>query len=182
MPFLIEVAVELVSRFPPGEDDKSQELTLGMIRYTPQPLSRLQYSPGHLTCTGIVVHPDRQSFLLIHHKRLDRWLAPGGHVEEEDESPRAAAAREVWEETGVAVSPGGSFLAGLDVHGIPPKGSEPYHLHHDLKFGLLASRAEVRVSSETKAVRWCRFGEATQYGVPDSIVRAARRTLLYYAE
>ncbi len=182
MPFLIEVAVELVNRFPLGDEDKSQELTLGMLRQTLQPLSRLQFSPGHLTCTGIVLHPDRQSFLLIHHKRLDRWLAPGGHVEEEDESPRVTAAREVLEETSVVVLPGEMFLAGIDVHGIPPKGSEPYHLHHDLKFGLLASRAEVRVSSETKAVRWCRFGDTTRYGVPESIVRAARRTLLYYAE
>ena len=182
MPFLIEVAVELVSHFPPGDEDKSQELTLGLLRHTPDPLSRHQFLPGHLTCTGIVLHPDRESFLLIHHQRLDRWLAPGGHVEADDDSPRAAAAREVREETSVIAQPGEMFLAGIDVHGIPPKGTEPYHLHHDLKFGLLASGVDLQLSSETKGVLWCHFDQAKKYGVPDSISRAARRTLSYYSQ
>jgi len=182
MPFLVSVAIDFVSTFPPGEDDKSQELTLGMLRHSPDPLSRRQFTPGHLTCTGIVLHPDRESFLLIHHKRLDRWLAPGGHVEPEDESPRAAAAREVLEETGVPVEAGAPFLAGIDVHGIPPKGDEPYHLHHDLKFGLVAATTALTVSSETMAVLWCPFADTNKYGVPNSIARAARRTLDYYAE
>lgn len=180
MPFSLAVALQLVTDFPPGNEEKSKELILGLLRHTPEPFSREQFRPGHLTCTGIVLHPDRESFLLIHHKRLDRWLAPGGHVEAEDDSPRAGAAREVLEETGVAVLPGAAFLAGIDVHGIPPKGHEPYHLHHDLKFGLLALSAEVALTSETKGVLWCRFEQTRQYGVPESITAAALRTQLYF--
>jgi 8-oxo-dGTP pyrophosphatase MutT (NUDIX family) len=175
MPFPIEVAVELLTAFPLGEDDKSRELTLGMLRHTPSPLSRRQFTPGHLTCTGIVLHPNLESFLLIHHRRLDRWLAPGGHVEPEDESPRSAAAREVLEETEVSVLPGEAFLAGVDVHGIPPKGDEPYHLHHDLKFAFVAGGEVISVTSETRGVAWCAFEDAARYVVPDSIVRAAAR-------
>ena len=175
MPFTVEVALQLVDSFPPEEENKSRELTLGLLRHTPEPLSRLQFTPGHLTCTGLVLHPDLDRFLLIHHRRLDRWLAPGGHVEPEDESPRAAAAREVLEETEVPVLPGPALLAGLDVHGIPAKGAEPYHLHHDLKFALVAATAEVAVTSETRGVAWCRFDEAERYGVPPSIQRAAAR-------
>ncbi|MBY0503647.1 MAG: NUDIX domain-containing protein [Bryobacteraceae bacterium] len=179
MSFSPATAIEFVTALPPGEDDKSQELTLGMLRHTPEPLSRHQYLPGHLTCTGIVLHPSLESFLLIHHRRLDRWLAPGGHVEPEDESPRDAAAREVREETGVIVLPGEAFLAGIDVHGIPPKSSEPYHLHHDLKFGLVATAAGIALSDETKGVRWCGFAETVE--IPASIRRAAERTRAHYA-
>lgn len=175
MPFLIEAALELVQNFRLGEEDKSRELTLGLLLQTPDPLSRHQFTPGHLTCTGIVIHPHRESFLLIHHRRLDRWLAPGGHVEPEDESPRAAAAREVLEETELMVLPGVPFLAGIDVHGIPAKSAEPYHLHHDLKFAFLAANATVAVTSETRGVTWCAFHEAERYAVPPSILRAANR-------
>ena len=175
MPFLIEAALELVQKFPLGEEDKSRELILGLLMQTPDPLSRNQFTPGHLTCTGIVIHPQRESFLLIHHRRLDRWLAPGGHVEPEDHSPRAAAAREVLEETELGVLPGLPFLAGIDVHGIPAKSAEPYHLHHDLKFALLAASATVAVTSETRGVTWCAFNETDRYAVPPSILRAANR-------
>lgn len=38
--------------------------------------------------------------LLIHHKKLDKWLQPGGHIEL-DEDPLQALYREVYEETGI---------------------------------------------------------------------------------
>ena len=40
--------------------------------------------------------------LLIHHRKLDKWLPVGGHIEL-DEDPEAAALREAWEETGFEV-------------------------------------------------------------------------------
>lgn len=181
MPFPVEVVRDLVNRFPEGEEDKSRELTLGLLLHTSDPLSRAQFTPGHLTCTGIVLHPSGESFLLIHHRRLARWLAPGGHVEPEDESPAAAAAREVLEETEVIVQPGRDFLAGIDVHGIPAKSAEPYHLHHDLKFAFRASSVEIAVTSETRGVTWCPFDAADRYAVPPSIRRAAGRARAYFS-
>lgn len=38
--------------------------------------------------------------LLFHHRQLNRWLLPGGHVET-TENPVGAAIREGWTETGV---------------------------------------------------------------------------------
>ena len=67
------------------------------------PTDRDRFVPGHFTASGFVVSPDGSSLLLIHHRRLDRWLQPGGHIDPEDASPIAAAAREVTEETGVSV-------------------------------------------------------------------------------
>jgi 8-oxo-dGTP pyrophosphatase MutT (NUDIX family) len=182
MPFTVESAVELVTAFPLGEEDKSRELTLGLLQQTLQPLSRDQFTPGHLTCTGIVLHPNLEAFLLIHHRRLDRWLAPGGHVEPEDESPQAAAAREVLEETEVPVLSGAVYLTGMDVHGIPAKGIEPYHLHHDLKFAFIAATAEVVITSETRGVAWCPFDDTARYTIPPSVLRAATRARAFFAK
>ena len=51
--------------------------------------------------TTFVVHENKT--LLLHHRKLDRWLPPGGHIEP-DELPDVAALREVEEETGLKVA------------------------------------------------------------------------------
>jgi ADP-ribose pyrophosphatase YjhB (NUDIX family) len=53
-----------------------------------------------LTSTGFLVHENK--ILLVLHKKLGIWLAPGGHIEE-NELPHEAAEREFFEETGLKV-------------------------------------------------------------------------------
>ncbi len=50
------------------------------------------------TAGGLVIH--QKKVLLVKHKKLGIWLAPGGHLEE-NELPHQAAIREVSEETGI---------------------------------------------------------------------------------
>ncbi|HEY6909072.1 MAG TPA: hypothetical protein VI356_06870, partial [Myxococcales bacterium] len=38
---------------------------------------------GHLTGSGFVLDASRSRVLLLHHKKLGRWLQPGGHGEGE---------------------------------------------------------------------------------------------------
>src|SRR5258707_15247764 len=100
-------------------DAKSRELVLMLLRHSPAPYSRDQFTPGHMTATACVLHPEGGRFLLVHHKRLDRWLFPGGHVEVEDAAIWDTSRREAVEETGVLLGPEAPFLVGMDVHGIP---------------------------------------------------------------
>ena len=160
---------------------KSQELVVGLLRLTPDPFSRTQFTPGHITCTALVKHPAKPSVLFMHHHRLHRWLLPGGHVEREDASLHAAAAREALEETHIkldaAIAP---VLAGIDVHGIPAKrslkGDEPYHLHHDLIWCFRAVSDEISISDEAPSVRWAVPDEWDEMGVAESIRRSIRRS------
>ena len=39
---------------------------------------------------------------MVHHKKLKKWVQPGGHIEEH-EDPEKAAIREVYEETGLEI-------------------------------------------------------------------------------
>lgn len=55
---------------------------------------------SHYTATGYVYDQGADAFLLIQHKKLGKWLAPGGHLLEGEE-PHAGALREVAEEIGV---------------------------------------------------------------------------------
>lgn len=169
--------IEQVRAFGDPECWKSRELILMLLECSERPFSRHQYHPGHITATGMVVHPKGDAVLLVHHKRLDRWLLPGGHVEsEEDVSIWHAARREVAEETSVmldtSVKP---YIAGLDVHGIPSNGIEPYHLHHDVIVGFRAAGEHFLVSEESKAVAWCKAGDLEKYSVPRSISKAFLR-------
>ena len=157
-----------------GQAMKSVELIVDLLEHTPAPFSRDQFTPGHITCTGLVIAPDGERLLLVHHRRLDRWLLPGGHVEAEDPTIADAARREVVEETGAALAPDGLFI-GADVHGIPGKKHEPYHLHHDLLFQFCALGDELRVSEESHAVLWCSPAEFDRYHVPGNVRRAYRR-------
>jgi ADP-ribose pyrophosphatase YjhB (NUDIX family) len=54
----------------------------------------------HFTASALVI--DNNKVLLVYHKKLDVWLYPGGHVED-DENPDEALFREVREETGLEV-------------------------------------------------------------------------------
>ena len=147
-----------------------------LLECSPAPFSRDHFNPGHITCTGLVLAPDGERVLLVHHRRLDRWLLPGGHVEAEDAEIGDAARREVIEETGVALPANAAPpLCGLDVHGIPAKGPEPYHLHHDLLFHFRAESEEFRVSPESHAVVWCAPAEFDRYGLPGNVRRAYLR-------
>lgn len=97
---------------------------------------------GHITASGFVLSPDGKKLALVRHKILDRYLQPGGHVEETDPTVLAAALREILEETDIRSCRHLPFHSDpelpidIDTHEIPanPKKNEPKHLHHDFRF------------------------------------------------
>ena len=108
-----------------------------------QPWSRATLE-GHLTASAWVLDRSRTHAALIHHRKLDRWLQPGGHIEVEDVSWRAAAEREVVEETGLRhflVTGEEQQLFDVDVHLIPARPDVPEHVHYDLRFLFVAQAA-----------------------------------------
>lgn len=159
------------------EAEKSRELILALLAYSPAPFSRDIYTPGHVTCTGAVLAPGGNAVLLVHHKRLDRWLLPGGHVEMQDATIGDVARREVVEETGAALAGTTPLLVGVDVHPIPPNKREPLHLHHDLIFAFRAHSEQFQVSEESRAVAWCPFDQFSRYDLPGSIRRSVLRAM-----
>lgn len=71
----------------------------------------VEYGQKHYTATVFVVSESRpRKILLVHHKKFDKWMPPGGHIEKM-ENPIEAAVREVKEESGVDIKP---FLQKID--------------------------------------------------------------------
>jgi len=144
------------------------------------PFSR-STAEGHITGSAVVARADGSAFLLVLHRKLSRWLQPGGHTEETDGSVFDTALREAVEETGI---PGAAFHAPLgrtildvDVHPIPARGADPAHHHFDVRY-LFVSDAESDLDAAedpTRPMRWASFEEALSLGVDASLERALRK-------
>lgn len=159
----------------PSEEPALAEMVL-LLSEAADPLSRYTFDPGHFTASGCVVAPEGDAILLIHHKRLDRWLQPGGHIDPSDESAMAAARREVFEETGVPVAGVEARLLDLDIHPIPPGKGEPRHRHFDLRFLFqAASEALAPAVAEVNEVAWVRFADVDERSVETSLRRMAHK-------
>lgn len=132
---------------------------------------------GHITASAWIVDPQRAHAVLLHHRKLERWLQPGGHVDG-DPDVRGAALREAREETGLgSLRAIGSAIYDIDVHRIPARAAEPAHEHYDLRFALEADPVEeLRGNAESHAVRWIALRDLASYAIDDSVRRLALKT------
>jgi 8-oxo-dGTP pyrophosphatase MutT (NUDIX family) len=112
--------------------------------------------PVHVTASAIVV--GSRGTVLHLHKRLARWMQPGGHIDP-GESPPEAAAREATEELGLDVRhpTEGPRLIHLDVHE-----AALGHTHLDLRYLLFGSPDDPHPPpGESPEARWFDWEEAT---------------------
>lgn len=149
------------------------------LRYLPQQLERKDMHlcnrknfSGHLTASALLLNSVQDSAFLIHHKFLNRWLQPGGHLDEKEE-PCSGAKREFLEETGfssIELHPWHlktGIPLDIDSHLIPnnPTKLEFSHYHHDFLYVFLLSSMDAldetvagnRVSlqeEEVTAAKW----------------------------
>jgi 8-oxo-dGTP pyrophosphatase MutT (NUDIX family) len=164
----------LLDRLAPADDREATYLamTRGHLISHPQPWSRFDYEPGHVTASAFVLHPTDESIALVHHAKIGIWVQPGGHVEATDPDHEAAARREIREEIGIRdVDQLG--LLDIDIHVFPSRGEQPEHLHFDLRWALRARTAEIEAGDGAVAARWVPLSEAIT--MDESIARPTRK-------
>jgi ADP-ribose pyrophosphatase YjhB (NUDIX family) len=142
----------------------------------------------HFTVAVFVVHAGR--VLLHYHRKLGKWLPPGGHIED-DELPDHAALREVLEETGIRaclIGPRGLPIEKAPLQLVVPAGIQvediyPGHQHIDLVYfarpeadNLAAAEIDPRLA-ESDRVGWYAEAELGALGVDDEIRAWCRRAL-----
>jgi len=136
---------EYASRHPGEADTVAEFVELARVEgVDPYRRERLE---GHFTASAWLVGADGSRALLTHHRKLDRWLQPGGHADGDRELARAAL-REAEEESGLRGLVVDPELFDLDKHWIPERGAEPGHWHYDARFVVRATGDETFVVGE----------------------------------
>ena len=127
---------------------------------------------GHLTASAWVLDAAREHVLLVHHRKLGKWLQPGGHADGEMRLLEVART-EVREETGVEAEPladGGIF--DVDIHPIPARPEAPEHEHFDIRFLLCARGTQsARGNEENHEARWVPLRQVEELTTEESILR-----------
>jgi 8-oxo-dGTP pyrophosphatase MutT (NUDIX family) len=159
-----------------AEEARDREQILAFVCRHERPFDRA-IREGHLTGSAIIVSADGSQVVLLHHRKLDRWLQPGGHGDPGETTGEQVALREAFEETGI---PGLALHASaprpldVDVHDIPAHGDEPAHQHLDLRY-LVVAPAGAAVApelAEMHEIRWVAWDE-THTLLPDPGLRRA---------
>lgn len=132
---------------------------------------------GHITCSAWIVDGPLDQAVLVRHRRLARWVQPGGHIEAM-ETPFQAAAREAAEETGLqGLIPWSQELFHLSVHRFPEGKDGPAHFHYDLRYLFLAPGvSELPGSAESDGVKWVRLDELQDFSDEATILDMAGKT------
>lgn len=181
---LLDLLAAHVERWP--DDRASVERVAEFVRAHQDCFERTCL-PGHITGSAWIASPDRDRFLLTHHRKLGRWLQLGGHADG-DPDVAAVALREAREESGMerfqVVPIGGRTLAlDVDVHAIPARGSEPEHFHYDVRFLLVAEPGqELVMSDESNDLRWFTHDELVAETDEDNLLRMATRAREVFEE
>jgi 8-oxo-dGTP pyrophosphatase MutT (NUDIX family) len=173
-----ETLLALLTQHAPACDEEvvHRDRMLALLDSPGDPMSREHYDPGHFTASGFVLAPDGQSVLLILHRKLNRWLQPGGHVDPQDADLFAAACREVREEVGIDRAdlewPG---IFDVDIHPIPARKAEPAHEHFDVRFLLRAQTTAIDANDESHDAEWVRFDDLAKRMTEPDEARVIRK-------
>ncbi len=126
------------------------------------------------TVALFIVHEEK--VLVIHHRKLEKWLPIGGHIEL-DEDPEQAALREAREESGLEIElvgerppttePGTRALIAprfLDIHRISDT-----HEHIGMIYFARVQRGTTTLAAEEHHdIRWCSSDELDALSPPMS--------------
>ena len=114
---------------------------------------------ARLFCASVfLINPEDKRILLVKHKKFNKWVQPGGHIEDE-ETPEEAALRETYEETGIKVKLLGERFPREDDFikplGIQKNRNKEGDVHIDIIYaGIPINDDEAQASDESIDIHW----------------------------
>jgi 8-oxo-dGTP pyrophosphatase MutT (NUDIX family) len=175
----LAVAVDLIRQGDLAHVEATRHEVLAFCARNRDALTRANIE-AHLTGSALVVDPADGRIVVLHHRKLDRWLQPGGHADG-DGDLGGVALREATEETGLSGLRLRQPAIDLDVHLVTPPG-EPPHRHLDLRFVVLADPGVAAAgpppgNHESHEVRWVTERDLEALDADVSLRRLVRRGL-----
>ena len=158
-------------------EEIAKRQTLRFIESHPNSLER-SCLPGHLTGSAWLVAPDRRSTVLIHHKKLNRWLQPGGHADGNGNLFQVAL-DEASEETGLDLFtfiPVANLILDIDVQKIPERGAELAQTHYTIRYIFQIPEINLSGNAESCEARFIPINGVMQYNNTASAERMTLKT------
>jgi hypothetical protein len=169
---LIEALTHYRDRYP--EESPTVDRLIDFVRREPACFERSTVE-GHITGSAWVVDPEGRRTLLTHHRKLNRWLQLGGHADGDHDVLRVSLT-EAREESGIeAFTVLSQDIFDVDIHPIPARGTDPEHLHFDIRYALQAHTTEHIVTEESHDVAWVDVTAIHEYTTEPSMLRMARK-------
>jgi 8-oxo-dGTP pyrophosphatase MutT (NUDIX family) len=133
---------------------------------------------GHLTGSAWIRNAAGDRGLFTLHRKLGRWLNPGGHADG-DPDLAAVALREATEESGLtSVRLVSRRLLDFDRHWIPERKEVPGHWHYDFRFLCAADESEpLAISEESTDLAWLPVAEVLARNPEASLRRLAAKVM-----
>ncbi len=154
-----------------AEEEKQRQRILKLFNTNASPFDR-DHSPKHLAVSAFVVNPSFTHVLLVKHKKLDMWLQPGGHCEDE-KTMREGALREITEETGLVDILLSNEVFDVNVYEYPCG----EHVDYDIQYLAIANMNEPLVLQEDEVsdIRWVPVDELLDYNPKEPFIRAIEK-------
>lgn len=127
--------IETLREYVPYNDNERESIkqTISWIeKYNKNAFVR-ENLDWHITGSMLIVDPTLKYVLLMHHKKLNKWLQFGWHSDGNIDS-KEVAIREFQEESWLNIVPWNIVLFDVDDHIIPARWNEPNHIHFDILF------------------------------------------------
>lgn len=138
----------------------------------------------HFCASAFVINPVDKKILLVHHSGFNRWVQPGGHIDD-DEVPEETAIREVYEETGIRVKLLGQRFPREDDFirplGIQKNRGKNGDIHIDITYvAVPLSLDEIEDDDEVDKFNWFSREELDDLDVFEDIKITMDYILKYY--
>jgi 8-oxo-dGTP pyrophosphatase MutT (NUDIX family) len=157
----VDQIVQQYAQQYPQEHAKLKQFTEFVNQYS-DAFERTQ-TVGHITASAMLLSPESDQCLLMHHRKLDKWLQPGGHADGDKDTFRVAQ-KEVYEETGICqFMKADAHVLDIDIHEIPARPQEPKHKHYDICYLMQSTCLEFVQNEESLQLKWVDLDEVLNF-------------------
>ena len=132
----------------------------------------------HFTWSVLVFNKDFSKTLLMHHKKLNRWLNFWWHADW-DLNIKNVAIKELWEEAWILMKKEDLIedFMDLDLQIIPERKKEPEHFHYDIRFVICVNENILfeKQDLEVNEIKWFNVLDLVWNNDFDSLFRVVNK-------
>ena len=134
---------------------------------------------GHVTGSAWVLNPAGTHTLMLLHRKLNRWLQPGGHADGDPDILQVVL-KETSEESGLDIQHitlASEDIFDVDIHTVYPSIHDHRHVHYDIRFLLIIDdRLPLPGNKESHQIAWIPLSKVSQYNNARSLHRMVRKS------